>query len=270
MPGLRAAAALLAVLFVFAPVRASAAQRSARAPRIEAGAAAQGALRSVFFVEGMSCRACTLILDRRLAEMEGVYWARFNYPLRLFTAYHDPAMVSVDAMGDFVNAHEELDAVHMESLPASEAFRPGGEIAAWEGNVFSEAEARDLPAKFKKGLEDYMIDEGMPEWHQVIYEITGEEIRNRILIGLAKEKGFSGSDKTALPFVVAKDFYWPSDRLDPTADESAMAKFVVQEILGGTEGKDAIERFDNWLLAFYRKQDFVFRGENLELKGTGR
>ena len=63
---------------------------ASRAERYREGLNDPAAVRSVYFVRGMSCRACTMLIDRKLNSEEGIYWARFNYPLRIFTVVHDP------------------------------------------------------------------------------------------------------------------------------------------------------------------------------------
>jgi copper chaperone CopZ len=243
----------------------TAAPRSGRAASLEEGAAKEGVVRTVYFVEGMSCRACTMILDRNLEKKEGVFWARFNYPLRLFTVYHDPAVATVADLEGFVDQHEELDVVVMGSRPAAELLSRGGDVARWTGGSFSLEEAAALPTRFKEGLDDYMLDEGTSEWFQVVYEIAGEAVRNRILQKIAAENGYDGKEGTALPFVVSKDFYWPSDRLEPTREESAMARYIHEKIVMGEEGKKGAELFDAWLMKLYGELEFIFLGESMEL-----
>lgn len=266
MPKMKALLTSFVAAVTLFTLPAGGAARSERAGKLEEAAASKQIVRTVYFVEGMSCRACTLLLDRHLAKEKGVLWARFNYPLRLFTAYHDPDVMSVTKLEEFVDQHEELDVVLMESRPAA-SFPKGDAVAVWRGGSYALSDALALPPKFQQGLSDYMLDEGTPEWYQVVYEIAGEDVRNLILQGLARKNGFDGAEAAELPFVVSKDFYWPSGNLEPTADEKAMARYVSKEILGGEEGhKESIKKFDAWLKVLYEELDFEFRGEIMELQ----
>lgn len=256
---------LLAASLLLAPAASAAPERT---EELRKGLAAPGTLRSVFFIGGMSCRACTLIIDRHLNEREGVHWARFNYPLRLFTVYHDPARAGVAAIERMIAATGELRARLLESEPAAgQAPGRAGAVASWKGGSMSRPEAEAAPVPFAATLADNMIDEGSEEWNQVVYEIAGEAVRNRILRAAAAGDGYHPpAGKVDLPAVIAKDFYWPVERLAPTPEEAAVALFVREKVILGDEGKEGRERFDDWLLGVWKDLRLDFRGEILELE----
>jgi copper chaperone CopZ len=220
------------------------------------------ASRSTFFIGGMSCRACTMMLDRNLSRTPGVLWARFNYPLRLLTVYHDPRKTAAEAIVASIGASGELRAVHLETRPARNA-RPAvkDSLASWKGGSVAAAAAPAILKPFEPTLREQLGDS--PERAQVIYEILGEAVRNRILAALAKKEGYAkGGSPPPLPDVVAKDFYWPEKLLPLTPDEAAIARFLSAGVLkaGGNERKD----FEAWLLGLWRSIGFDFRGEVAE------
>lgn len=144
------------------------------------------ALRSVFLVEEMTCRACTMILDRHLNREEGIYWARFNYPLRLLVVHHDPRKVPADALEDFVDRSEEFRAVHLGSSPAW-GFRSGKAVpvASWSGGSFSPGQASRRLEPFLPVLWREFGDHENEEKTQAAYEILGEMVRTEILAAAA-------------------------------------------------------------------------------------
>lgn len=224
-------------------------------------------LRSVFFIKGMSCRACTIIIDRHLMQKEGVHWERFNYPLRLLFIYHDPRQFPVSAAKDFIDATGELTAVLLESRPVKE-LRPekGAAVATWKGGSLSPGEAKEARSPFEKSILDYMIEEGTNEWNQVAFEIAGEAVRIRIFRALAEAEGFQGdSGGVEQPVVLAKDFYWPLEMLPLTDEEAMVARYIRENILLGDETEIGRERFDKWLFELWKEIALDFRGEGLEL-----
>ncbi len=227
----------------------------------------ESAHRSVFFIRGMSCRACTMLIDRKLSRQEGVYWQRFNYPLRLMVLYHEPSVYSAEMFITFMAGTGELTAELMESRPAMDARPEKGDPAArWKDGALSLAEAREAPGPFEETLKGAMIEGGTEEWHQVAYEIAGEEVRNRIFRSLAVDAGYGNrGGKVDMPQVTAKDFYWPVERLPLTADEMAVARYLLHEVLGGEESEAGRERFDDWLRSLWKEKALDFRGEVLEI-----
>lgn len=222
------------------------------------------AVRSTFFIEGMSCRACTMMLDLNLNRTPGILWARFNYPLRLLTAYHDPKKVSSDTIVASVAKAKELKAVFLESRPAAR-FKPGpkGSLAAWKGGTVGAKEATAILKPFETSLREQLGDSA--ERSQVEYEILGEVVRNRILLGFARKAGYTGKGQPgALPEVVAKDFYWPEKLLPLTSDEASLAAFLNGEVLMAKAEEQRRKDFDAWLLRLWRKIDIDFRGEVAE------
>jgi len=93
---------LVALLVLFLPVRFAAAEPPARLAGLTRAWKDPNAVRSVFFIHGMSCRACTMLLDRRLSTTAGLFWARFNFPLRTLTVYHDPRALPTRTIVQFV------------------------------------------------------------------------------------------------------------------------------------------------------------------------
>lgn len=238
------------------PPRAAALPRAWRDPQ---------AVRSVFFVSGMTCRACTLLLDRKLAQTKGVYWARFTFPLRLLVAYHDQGTVSTGALRDLVS-QAELRAELLESYPASGYF-PGRRVrvAGWKGGEMPLAEAQELPEAFRPTLQREGIEPGDGEYPQIAGEIVGEEVRRRILSERAAAAGFpSGPADTVLPPVLAREFYYPADALRPTPAEAGIALFLKQKVLLGDEGEIGRARFDAWLRSLWKDVRLDFRPEYLE------
>ncbi len=242
-----------------------------RTARLAEALGAPGALRSVYFIRGMSCRACTMLIDRSLNGEEGIYWARFNYPLRLFTAYHDPGRVSSADLEKRISVTGELEAVHLESEPAGEALRGAkGSVASWKGGSLGSGEAEEAFRGFEETIRKYMIEPGMDDWKQVSYEIFGEEARSRILGERARKSGYGPSPgKVDIPVFVSKDFYWPVERLAPTPEEAAVARFLREKVIDGREDEKGKELFDDWLLALWREIGFEFRGEAMELQREG-
>lgn len=225
------------------------------------------ASRSVFFLHGMACRACTFLIDRALASRKGVFWARFNYPLRLLVVYHDPSIWPVSGVKEFIDQSGELSATLLESL-AARSVQPGGDdpAASWSGGTLSRVEAGKAPARFEETLGAMMIERGTEEWAQIAYEIAGEEVRTRIFLALARAGGYAeGASPVELPVVISKDFYWPVELLPLTADEAAIARFIRQEVIRGDETEVGRERFDDWLLDLWKKAALDFRGEILEV-----
>lgn len=219
------------------------------------------AVRSTFFVEGMTCRACTLMLDLHLNRTPGVYWARFNYPLRLLTVYHDPRKASSSSVAAVVDKAGELTAVALGSRPAAR-FAPGPKapLAAWKGGSVAKGEARAILTPFQASLREQLGDSA--ERPQVEYEILGEAVRHRILLGLARKAGHRKDSAASLPEVVAKDFYWPEDRLALTPDEAAVAAFLHRSVLTARTEEQRRRDFDAWLLDLWRSIDLDFRGES--------
>lgn len=262
-PFLTAAVLLLSLLAIPFPARAGAAgpaglRRALVSPTAE---------RTVFFVRGMSCRACTLLIDRKLNGEDGVHWARFNYPLRTLVAYHEPEKVTAGAITSFIASSGELEAVVMKGEPASSGGARNSDAAArWKGGSLSADEARRAPEPFVEMLRAYMIEEGTPEWMQVAYEIAGERVRNAILEGRALSSGYEPAKgtKEEIPAVIAKDFYYPAEKLDPTPVETAMARFIRKDVILGDEGEEGRHRFDAWLFSLWQEIDLDFRGEILE------
>lgn len=219
------------------------------------------AVRSTFFVEGMSCRACTMMLDLNLNRTPGILWARFNYPLRLLTVYHDPKKASSDAIAAFVAKAKELKAVFLESRPAT-GFKPSskGSLAVWKAGTVGAAEAAAILKPFEASLREQLG--GSEERPQVEYEILGEAVRNRILFGLARKGGYTGKGQTgSLPEVVAKDFYWPDSLVPLTSDEASVGAFLKDKVLTAPAEPQRRKDFDAWLLRLWRKIGFDFRGE---------
>jgi hypothetical protein len=256
---------LLLILALPVPVKAAAANRTLGLRR---ALESPGAVRSVFFLRGMNCRACTILIDRSLNAQEGIYWARFNYPLRIFVAFHDPKKVGAEDLEQALDQTESLDA----SLIASTAARgfsllEGGAAAAWKGGSLSVDDALHVSEPFLKQLEGYMIEKGTEEWKQVLYEISGEKVRGRILRAKAGREGYTpGEGGGELPVVIAKDFYWPADLLPLTAEEAAVARLVKEKVILGNEGEEGRMRFDRWLEELWAEAALDFRGEFLELR----
>ena len=145
---------LCTVLSLPAPTAAS----PDRSASLRRAYSAEGAVRIVYFVRGMNCRACTIIIDRLLNGMEGVYWARFSYPIRLLTVYSDPAKLPGNAVEDLIASSGKLQLVLLESAAAGD-YAPGvgDPVAKWKGGSLSLAEAREAPARFKSMLDSYSL-----------------------------------------------------------------------------------------------------------------
>lgn len=222
------------------------------------------AVRSVFFVRGMSCRACTVVMDRRLAKMPGVLWARFNYPLRLLTVYHEPAELGAQTLIEWVAGSEELRAVPLETRPTAELQPAAGRpIASWRETTVTSEAVEQARQRFVPVLDrEFGTDEG-GERPQVEYEILGEIVRNRLVAEEARRLQLDTDQAVSdLPLVVQRDFYWPP-REPITAEERAMAVLLTERVLGDPFSGEARERFDAWLLELYRKVDLQFAGELL-------
>jgi len=263
-----AAAAGLLLLLLTAGTSLAAAAGTPRSAGLQMAWKAPGSVRNVFFVGNMSCRACTFLLDRRLAREEGVFWTRFNYPLRLLVIYHDPGAFPVSRVEGFVAQAGELSTVLLESGPAS-SYRPaaGDSPARWKGGALTLEEALGAPEPFEETLREMMIERGSGEWNQIAYEIAGEEARNRIFLELARAAGYGdGKAPVEQPAMLSKDFYWPVELLPLTVDEAAVARFVREQIIKGDETEIGRDRFDSWLLDLWKELSFDFRGEYLELQ----
>jgi len=263
----RAAAALVLLLLASsAAVAAAADSPPDRAVGLRRAWADPQAVRSVFFVRGMSCRACTMLLDRNLAGTDGIYWARFNYPLRLLVAYHDQRRVSAGQLEEMASA-AELRAERLETYPAA-GYAPGRHmrVAAWKGGGIGLEEAREIPERFRAGLKANLLEPSDPEYRQVIDEIVGEEVRTRILAERAAAAGYAtGPADTVLPAVIARDFYYPADALKPTPQEAGIARFLMEKVLLGDEGEKGRARFDDWLRDLWKDARLDLRVEYLEV-----
>jgi hypothetical protein len=231
-----------------------------------------GAVRNVYFVRGMNCRACTLILDRNLNEMDGVLWARFAYPARLLTIYLDPGQISASRVEEMINFSGKLNLVLLASGPARDyAAAEGVPVGAWKGGSLSLTEAREAPKRFLSMLEAYMIEPGTDDWHQVLFEISAEEMRNRIFLARAREEGYTpGAAGGELPVFISKDFHYPVELMPLTPEEAAVARYVRERVIEGDESEEGMKKFDSWLLALWKDLGLDFRGEILELSGQGR
>lgn len=240
---------------------------ASRADRYREGLSDPAAVRSVYFVRGMACRACTMLIDRKLNRSEGIYWARFNYPLRTFTVVHDPGKYSGVALEKFIAEPGELSLVLLGSGAAAAAqYRKGNPVVSWAGGRLSLVEARASSRPFEKTIIEYGIKKGSEDWDQVAYEIAAEEARNRIILARALAGGFKkGGDGEEILAVVAKDFYWPTELLTTTADEAAIARFLKEKVILGDESETGRKRFDDWLLELWREINLDFKGEALEL-----
>jgi hypothetical protein len=254
---------LCAVLALAAAAEAS----PDRTASLRRALSAEGAVRNVYFVRGMNCRACTIIIDRVLNGMEGVYWARFSYPVRLLTVYSDPAKVSGSAVEKPITSSDKLELELLESGAAGDyAPREGDPVASWRGGSISLAEARELPGRFREMLDAYSLQPGAKEWDQVVYEIVSETVRGRILLVTAAENGYSpGKGGGDLPVFISKDFYWPVELLPLTPEEAAVGSFVREKVIAGDESEKGLERFDGWLLGVWKDFNFDYRGEIIEL-----
>lgn len=254
---------LCAVVTLSAPAAAS----PDRTASLRQAFSEEGAVRSVYFVRGMNCRACTIIIDRVLNGMDGVYWARFSYPVRLLTVYSDPAKVSGSAVEEFIMSSDKLELVLLESAAAAGyAPRKGDPVAAWKGGDLSLVEARDMPGRFQTMLDVYSLEPGEPEWDQMVYEIVSEAVRGRILLAVAGENGYTpGKTGGELPVFISKDFYWPVDLLPLTSEEAAVGNFVREKVVAGDESEKGLVQFDTWLLGVWKDLGFDYRGEIIEL-----
>ena len=256
--------AALALVLALAHGDATGAQL--RRALLPAAREAPQAVRSVIFVHGMTCRACTMLLDRRLGATPGVYWNRFNFPLRLLVVYHDPAVAPPDSILALVGSSGELRAEALRSALVS-ALPPGEEttLASWKGGALSAKEAQAEIDRFAASLGKTDVVEGSEEWDQFSYEIIGEAVRGRILRERAAAAGFrTGPPGTTLPAVIPREFYWPAHALAPTPEEAGVARFLREQVLLGDEGDKGRARFDDWLLALWRAIDLDFRAEARE------
>ena len=262
-----------AILFILSLSLADPSAAASRADRYREGLSDPAAVRAVYFVRGMACRACTMLIDRKLNAEEGIYWARFNYPLRIFTVVHDPGKYSGASLEKLIAAPGELTLVLLKSERlAASMYGEGDPVVTWTGGSLSLEEARTSSRPFEKTIEDFGIEKGSEDWAQVAYEIAGEETRNRIILARALAGGFGkmGVGEEEIPVMVAKDFYWPTELLRPTADEAAAARFLREKVILGDEAEAGRERFDDWLLGLWREIALDFRGEALELMGVRR
>lgn len=258
---------ILVGLCAFFSLTAAAEASPDRTTSLRQAFSAAGAVRSVYFVRGMNCRACTIIIDRVLNGMEGVYWARFSYPVRLLTVYSDPAKASAASVEELIRSSEKLELVLLESGAAADyAPGEGDPVASWKGGSISLAEAREMPGRFKPMLDAYSLEPGAPEWNQVVYEIVSEAVRGRILLTAAVENGFSPDQGGGeLPVFISKDFYWPVELLPLTPEETAVGAFIREKVVDGDESEKGLVRFDIWLLNLWKDLGFDYRGEILEL-----
>lgn len=237
---------------------------AADSKKLAAAWADKGAARSVFFIDGMACRACTMMLDRKLNTAKGVYWARFNFPLRLLTLYHDPKSYPTASIEKLMDGSSELRAVLMESKPAA-TFKPGKStpLASWNGGKVELSEAGRIVDPFREYLAKEMGE--TDEKTQVFHEILGEAARNRILAALAAREGFKGEAPVEeLPRPVMKDFYWFRDIAAPSREDRAIAEFLGKKVLNGTPDAE-MKLFDGFLLDLWKKSALDFRGEYLEI-----
>lgn len=251
---------LTAFLLLLALAGGSAA---AEKPGLKEAWADKNAVRSVFFIEGMACRACSMILDRKINNSKGVYWARFNFPMRLFTIYHDPKAYPTKNIENYMDGSAELKAVLLSSAPAAK-FKPTNksQLASWKGGKADVSEMEMVLRPFKDYLNKELGD--TPEKVQLYHEILGEAMRNRALAQLAKSEGFNGDTKiTDLPNPIVKDFYWTDDIAAPSRDDRAITEYLTAKVL--TEKvTNEMEAFDLFLLDFWKKSGMDFRGEYLE------
>lgn len=207
-----------------------------------------------------------MLLDRRLSTTAGVLWVRFNFPLRTLTIYHDPRALPAGTIARFVAETGELRAEELGNLPASRfAPTPAPAAASWKGGSLPLAEARTFPRRFLPTLKLSLLEEGDPEYAQVIYEIVGEGVRDRVLQARAAAAGYaSGPPETPLPSVLPREFYWPAEARQPTPAEAGVARFLLEKVMLGDEGSEGRARFDEWLLALWREIGLDYRGEYLE------
>jgi copper chaperone CopZ len=253
------------ILSVFLLVAVAASSMAADAAGLDKALAAPGTLRSVFFVQGMSCRACTTILEKRIANTPGVLWSRFNFPLRLLTVYHDPRSVSRDGISALVNDSGELDAVFLSGADAS-GLNPvkRDTLAEWKGKKVSVNDAAAILRPFENVLAELLGE--TRELPQARYEILGEHVRNRIILEAAKKAGYERKARAEdFPPVMAKDFYWPETLRPLTADEKIIASFIEEEVTKKDPERSG-KLFDAWLLALWRGLNFNFYGEFAEGK----
>lgn len=232
--------------------------------KLAAAWADKGAARSVFFIEGMTCRACTMLLDRKLNTAKGVYWARFNFPLRLLTVYHDPKTYPTANVEKLMDGSSELRALHLASAPAA-SFKPGKStpLASWKGGKVEGSGAGRILDPFREYLAKEMGESD--EKTQVFYEILGEAVRTRILAALAAKEGFRGETRLEeLPRPIIKDFYWFKEIAAPSREDRAIAEFLGKKVLTGTPDAE-MKLFDGFLSDLWKKSALDFRGEFLEI-----
>jgi hypothetical protein len=222
-------------------------------------------VRSTYFVKGMSCRACTMLLDRRLFNTPGIYWARFNYPIRLFTIYHDPNVFTNSELEELAGKAGEIE-IKLISQKKAVAFSPTSKslLARWEGGELKENEITKILAPFKDFLTSEMGVESY-ERLKVEQEILGEALRHRIFLNEAKKAGFRGKTPADIPALMLKDFYWPTDLRPLTRDESTVMAFLDEAVLVEPAHKD-IETFDAYLYKLWRDKKVEFFGEYAEIK----
>ncbi len=218
------------------------------------------AVRSVFFISGMSCRACTTILDKKIGKMEGVYWARFNFPLRLLTVYRDPKTAPAQSLAALVDNSGELKAKLLHEEPSSKILADKNkELAKWDGAKLALSESGAILKPFEENLKSLMGE--TPETAQVRYEILGEALRNKmILVEASAVRQKPAPALTDLPPVIAKDFYWP-DSLRPLSENEKTVGAFIEERVTKKDFENGRKLFDEWLFGLYRKAKFDFRGE---------
>lgn len=237
----------------------------ADASKLKAAWADAEAVRSVFFIEGMSCRACTIMLHRKINGAEGVYWARFNFPLRLLTVYHSPKAFPASAVTAMMDGSSELKASLLAHKPAA-SFKPGRKpaLASWKGGRVDLSETGPVLKPFERYLTDEMGE--TDERTQVCHEILGENARNRLLAAIAIKEGVgAGASVKEFPRPVLKDFYWRDNTAPSTPDERALAAYVSKKTSDGSP-KDEMRLFDNLLKKLYAETVFEFTGEYAEIR----
>lgn len=221
------------------------------------------AVRSVFFIEGMSCRACAMMLHRKINGSKGVYWARFNFPLRLLTLYHSPQSFPASNVTGAMDGSSELKATLIAQKPAS-VFKPGktAKLASWNGARVDSSEKEPILKPFASYLTAEMGESD--ERTQVYYEILGENARNRLLWSMAMKEGVEDLPSIKeFPRPVMKDFYWQENTAPTTPTDRAVAAYV-SKMTSGSSPKDEMKQFEDLLKRIYAETAFEFTGEYAE------
>jgi len=82
---------------------------------------------------------------------------------------------------------------------------------------------------------------------------------------LASAAGYaSGPPETSLPTVLAREFYYPEEALNPTPVEAGIARYIREKVLEGDEGEKGRARFDAWLQDLWKELHLDFRPEYYE------